>query len=1301
MKKTLYIVIAVLFFLGGTLPLFAQWQIYDGSVLPPNNNPAFAETNTKDPPDNPGTIVDDPDFVNNKLLQFISEKTTASKFMWGIDWNMDPATGATIVCRVKALDVSTYDRTFEVEFRDGVLRDKLFVKSNGELEIDKADIKRDLPNGADAWHTYRITYQSGKTTVYLDEAPIPYMVGTSTSGEDDNDVRFGDGSDGNTYAFLMDWMIWDVSGVYPPGQGNAIPEGLLIDLPIDMGNIVFVSRPDKIDPATGENADKPHIDDLEAAGYDVTTFYHTTLSTASQAQLDTLNNADLVIIGRSTASGIFGGAHKLAWNRVMAPMIALHPYVVRNNRMNWFNTGSCTHHNDAGVILNATIDAPDDPVFDGLDPSVGPVPWAVAPFDVVQITEGGNGTILASSSDDETVLFVRFDPWVEFYPGAIDRPAGYRTLFGNGNDDTSDPTTGDKIYNYNNFTPESKMVYFAEIARLIALERVQKPQKNIVFVSRPDKIDPATGENADKPHIDDLLAAGYDVTTFYHTTLSTATQAQLDTLNNADLVIIGRSTASGIFGGAHKMAWNRVTAPMIALHPYVVRNNRMNWFDTGSCTHHNDAGVVLNATIDAPMDDVFAGLDVSGGTLPWAVGPLDVVEIYDAGNGTLIASSEDDQTVLFARFDPWVEFYPGANDRPAGYRTLIGNGNDDTSDPTTGDKIYNYNNFTTESKQVYLAEVERLAFLSKIPQPQRDIVFVSRPDKIDPATGENADKPHIDDLVAAGYNVTTFYHTTLSTATQAQLDTLNNADLVIIGRSTASGIFGGAYKYAWNSIKAPMIALHPYVVRNNRMNWFDTGSCTHHNEAGEILDANIDAPMDAVFTGLDVSGGTLPWAVGPYDAVEIKDAGNGEIIASSAEDSVVLFVRFDPWVEFYKGSLDRPAGYRTLIGNGNDDTSDPTTGDKIYNYNNFTTESKQVYLAEVDRMSMLSKDVPKPLAEGNIVFVSRPDKIDDVTGENADQPHIDDLVAEGYDVTTFYHTTLSTATQAQLDTLNNADLVIIGRSTASDIFGAAHKEAWNNVKAPMMALHPYVVRNNRMNWFNTGSCVHYNDAGVVLDANIHMSTDYVFGGMMLTNGTLPWAVGPYDAVDTKEAGNGTLLASSAVDSVVLFVRFDPWVEFYEGSVDMPAGYRTLIGNGNDDTSDPTTGNKIYNYNNFTTESKQVWLKEVERMVGLGTVPPTAVESEISNVPTAYNLYQNYPNPFNPVTHIAFTLARRGHTTLTIYNIRGQVVETLVDQELAAGKHHFSFEAVRYTSGVYFYMLKSGDHVEVKKMMLLK
>ena len=91
-------------------------------------------------------------------------------------------------------------------------------------------------------------------------------------------------------------------------------------------------------------------------------------------------------------------------------------------------------------------------------------------------------------------------------------------------------------------------------------------------------------------------------------------------------------------------------------------------------------------------------------------------------------------------------------------------------------------------------------------------------------------------------------------------------------------------------------------------------------------------------------------------------------------------------------------------------------------------------------------------AQGNIVFVSRPDKIDADTGENADKPHIDDLIAAGYNITLFYNDNLSAASQATLDTLNNADLVIIGRSGASDHFGGDHKSAWNSIKAPMLLL---------------------------------------------------------------------------------------------------------------------------------------------------------------------------------------------------------------------------------------------------------
>ncbi|MBN2103539.1 hypothetical protein JW835_05805, partial [bacterium] len=82
---------------------------------------------------------------------------------------------------------------------------------------------------------------------------------------------------------------------------------LLFGQAFAQGNIIFISRPDKLDTATGENPDKPFIDDLVAAGYTVDTMNSNALEAAPQSKIDSLNNADLVIIGRSTGSGDFGG----------------------------------------------------------------------------------------------------------------------------------------------------------------------------------------------------------------------------------------------------------------------------------------------------------------------------------------------------------------------------------------------------------------------------------------------------------------------------------------------------------------------------------------------------------------------------------------------------------------------------------------------------------------------------------------------------------------------------------------------------------------------------------------------------------------------------------------------------------------------------------------------------------------------------------------------------------------------------------------------------------------------------------
>lgn len=96
-----------------------------------------------------------------------------------------------------------------------------------------------------------------------------------------------------------------------------------------------------------------------------------------------------------------------------------------------------------------------------------------------------------------------------------------------------------------------------------------------------------------------------------------------------------------------------------------------------------------------------------------------------------------------------------------------------------------------------------------------------------------------------------------------------------------------------------------------------------------------------------------------------------------------------------------------------------------------------------------------------------------------------------------------------------------------------------------------------------------------------------------------------------------------------------------------------------------------------------------------------VASEFSGVPTEYMMSQNYPNPFNPSTTIKFQLPKAGNVKVQVYNTIGQLVTELVNEELDAGYHSVVFDASRIASGVYFYTIKAGDFVDVKKMIMLK
>jgi len=101
------------------------------------------------------------------------------------------------------------------------------------------------------------------------------------------------------------------------------------------------------------------------------------------------------------------------------------------------------------------------------------------------------------------------------------------------------------------------------------------------------------------------------------------------------------------------------------------------------------------------------------------------------------------------------------------------------------------------------------------------------------------------------------------------------------------------------------------------------------------------------------------------------------------------------------------------------------------------------------------------------------------------------------------------------------------------------------------------------------------------------------------------------------------------------------------------------------------------------------------------VQVNVVTSVAETQPLAFALQQNYPNPFNPATTIGFSMPKSGNVKLQVYNLRGQIVATLVDEERVAGEYSVEWTPRDVASGMYIYRLRAGNFVETKKLVLLK
>lgn len=115
--------------------------------------------------------------------------------------------------------------------------------------------------------------------------------------------------------------------------------------------------------------------------------------------------------------------------------------------------------------------------------------------------------------------------------------------------------------------------------------------------------------------------------------------------------------------------------------------------------------------------------------------------------------------------------------------------------------------------------------------------------------------------------------------------------------------------------------------------------------------------------------------------------------------------------------------------------------------------------------------------------------------------------------------------------------------------------------------------------------------------------------------------------------------------------------------------------------------------NITLDPNNYILKEIQRDITLDTGDEFSVKN--------FYLYQNFPNPFNSQTTIRFNLGEKGNTTLKIFNLVGQEIETLLDAELDKGEYQINWTISNIPSGMYLYRLTSGNYWGMKKLALLK
>jgi photosystem II stability/assembly factor-like uncharacterized protein len=237
----------------------------------------------------------------------------------------------------------------------------------------------------------------------------------------------------------------------------------------------------------------------------------------------------------------------------------------------------------------------------------------------------------------------------------------------------------------------------------------------------------------------------------------------------------------------------------------------------------------------------------------------------------------------------------------------------------------------------------------------------------------------------------------------------------------------------------------------------------------------------------------------------------------------------------------------------------------------------------------------------------------------------------------------------------------------------------NNVYAGTDSGGVYLSTNNGLNWTQTSLNNQYVGSLAISGNNICAGSNVVY---LSTNNGLSWTnigLNNESIFSIAMSGNNIFVGTFGSGVYVSTNNGTNWQQHNEG---LPSGWINVLG-----------FCIINNYIMIGTHFYGVWRRPIGELTGFQQIA--------EQIPLYYTLSQNYPNPFNPITKIQFSIPKTSNIKLVVYDILGNEIEELVNGKQNAGIYQVEWDASNYTSGVYFYKLKSGDFTETKKMILVK